>query len=313
MSAAQLEPQSPVPGDQLAPWLDTVASTYAGTKSYGIHRGMPSGIGVTVPVPTPEELDALYARHYDYGVHALIEREKRWRSGKLIDLALGPSRPPPIRSALDVGCMYGYLLDELRRRGVATVQGIELAHEPAAQARAHGIAVHEGTLEQFAAAAGDLAFDAVFAQHVLEHVRDPAAFIRAAFRLLVPGGKLVLAVPHLGSRAQRLFPRSWGWYQVPVHLFHFSQPALRRLAQDAGFLIDRVSARGGDSLFVLMTLRHALMSGPAAPQPLSGPARAAVRAASLLLRPYLYAGDDELVLVATKPGQLSQQQGLAGR
>lgn len=132
-------------------------------------------------------------------------------------------------------------------------------------------------------------------------MRDPAAFLRAAFRLLSPGGKLVLAVPHLGSRTRRVFSRSWGWYQVPVHLFHFSETALRALAQNAGFSVDQVSARGGDSLFVLMTLRHALIPRPVTPGPLSGAARVVVQAASRALRPYLYLGDDELVLVATKP------------
>ena len=251
--------------------------------------------------PGARSPEALYARHYDYDAHALIEREKRWRSRKLIDLAFGSANGVPIDRALDVGCMYGYLLDELRDRGVRTVQGIKLSHEPALQARARDPR-HEGTLEEFAAAApADLAFDAIFAQHVLEHVRDPAAFLRAAFWLLTPGGRLVLAVPRPRvANPPRLFP-ILGWYQVPVHLFHFSQPALRALAQDAGFSVDQLSARGGDSLFVLMTLRHALIAGPVTPGPLSSAARTVVQAASVLLRPYLYFGDDELVLVATKP------------
>ena len=81
MPAPELEPRSPIAGDQLAPWLLDVASTYAGGKSYAIHRDGPSGIGVTVPVPGPEELEALYARHYDYDAHALIERESGGAAG----------------------------------------------------------------------------------------------------------------------------------------------------------------------------------------------------------------------------------------
>lgn len=301
MNGATTSPSSPVPGDALAPWLRDVASTYAGGKSYQIYRGTPSGVGVTVPAPSAEELDAIYGAHYDYDAHTLIEAEKRWRSRKLVELAMR-EREAPIGSALDVGCMYGYLLDELGRRGCRTLHGIEIAPGPAAAAEARGFHVHRGGIEDYATARPQPTFDAVFAQHVLEHVRDPASFLRAAHQLLMPGGKLVVAVPHLGARTQRLFSTSWGWYQVPVHLFHFSREALRSLVQGAGFTIDRERRRGGDSLFVLMTLRHLVRpGGPGAARPLSRAAEGVIRAASWLLRPYLYLGDEELVIVASKP------------
>src|SRR6185312_12387618 len=101
MSSAPALPSSPVPGDTIAPWLQEVASTYAGDKHYEIYRGTPSGVGVTVPAPSPEELDAMYGAHYDYDAHTLIEAEKRWRSAKLIELVVARA---PIESALDVGC-----------------------------------------------------------------------------------------------------------------------------------------------------------------------------------------------------------------
>jgi SAM-dependent methyltransferase len=298
MSSAPALPSSPVPGDTIAPWLHEVASTYAGDKHYEIYRGTPSGVGVTVPAPSPEELDAMYGAHYDYDAHTLIEAEKRWRSAKLIELVVARA---PIESALDVGCMYGYLLDELGRRGCQRLQGIEISAGPAAATEARGIPVHRGGIEDYAVAHPEVAFDAIFAQHVLEHVRDPASFLRAAHRLLRPGGKLAVAVPHLGARTQRLFSTAWGWYQVPAHLFHFSSEALRALLGGAGFTIDREERRGGDSLFVLMTLSHLVRPpGPGARGPLSDAAKGVIRAASWLLRPYLYLGDEELVIVASK-------------
>jgi SAM-dependent methyltransferase len=302
-TAAPETPTSPVPGDRLEPWLARVASTYAAGKTYEIHRGVPSGVGVTVPVPTPAELDDIYGAHYDYGAHALIEREKRWRSGKLADLLTRrqtATKPTTIERVLDVGCMHGYLLEELRRRGARVLHGIEIAEGPAQTAEQRGFVVHRGPIETFT---GDgLGFDAIFAQHVLEHVRDPGSFLRHAFALLKPGGRLVVAVPHLGARSQRLFSASWGWYQVPVHLFHFSADALAALVQTAGFVVEERLTRGGDSLFVLMTLSHALRPrAPAGPVRVSAPEKAIIRAASLLLRPYLYLGDEELVVVASKP------------
>ncbi len=42
----------------------------------------------------------------------------------------------------------------------------------------------------------DGAFDEIFASHVIEHVRDPFAFMRECHRLLSVGGKLHLKMPH---------------------------------------------------------------------------------------------------------------------
>jgi SAM-dependent methyltransferase len=290
---------SPVPGDHIRPWLSGVSSAYAAGKSYQIYRGEPSGVGVTVPFPTEAEIGALYASDYDYDAHSLIEGEKRWRNRRLVELVV--ERGASIQSALDVGCMYGYLLEELRRRGARDVQGVEIAPGPAARAAVKGFAVHCGTIESFAALSPPAAFDILFAQHVLEHVPDPASFLHAAFRLLRPGGKLALAVPHLDSRSRRIFARAWGWYQVPAHLFHFSGPGLAALCQASGFTIERSHRRGGDSLFVLMTLHNAARRSDGRRGPLSPATKLAVRAASLLLRPYLHVGDEELVVIASKP------------
>ena len=295
-------PPAPVDGDALFPWLPQVASTYASGRQYGIYRSQPSQMGVTVPFPTAEELDALYASHYDYGAHSLIANEKRWRNRKLVDRAVTALDGTVPGRALDVGCMYGYLLDELRARQAGILHGIEIAEQPARVAAAKGYAIHQGTIEDYVHSRPDVTFDAVFAQHVLEHVRDPALFLRSAFTLLRPGGILVLAVPNLGSRTQRLFPRAWGWYQVPAHLFHFSDKALTALCQKAGFTVEAPETRGGDSLFLLMTLSNlARRAAAGQPAPLSPIEKLAVRAGSLLLRPYLYLGDEELVLVASKP------------
>src|SRR5688572_16898980 len=85
---------SPIPGDRPVPYLGHVSSNYASRRDYEIHRCQPSGLGVTVPFPTPEELDAMYASTYDYGAHTLIEGEKRWRARNIIALALRAETPP---------------------------------------------------------------------------------------------------------------------------------------------------------------------------------------------------------------------------
>ncbi len=247
-----------------------------------------------MPRPTPEELSRCYEATYGYSAHALIEAEKRRRSAAL--LAWSGVRTGKI---LDVGCMFGFLLDEARRARLESC-GIELSAGPAQVAAVRGHDIFTGTIEAFAAQHPDLRFSAIFAQHVLEHVPDPRAFLGAARQLLESGGVLVIAVPNFDARLRRLTPSSWGWYQVPVHLHHFTRHALRRLVCDAGLTPVAERTRGGDTLFLaLCTLQTLGVSvGGAAGDGGGAIARAALRAIGELTRPYYALGDDELAIIA---------------
>lgn len=97
---------------------------------------------------------------------------------------------------LDVGCGGGILAEPLARLGAA-VTGIEPAPESVAVARAHAaaagldIAYRAATAEQLRAEGAR--FDAVIASEVVEHVADPAAFVRTLAELARPGGLVLLS------------------------------------------------------------------------------------------------------------------------
>lgn len=270
------------------------ASTYAPRGSYRIATCASCGCGQTTPRPDMEELSAFYAREYKYDAHVLIAPEKRWRARRILDAAM----PPGAKRVLDVGCMYGYLLEEARARGARAAVGVELSAGPAKEARARGLDVFCGTIEAFADTKPE-PFDLVVAQHVLEHVSDLGSFLETARRLVAPGGRLCICVPNYDARARRVFREAWGWYQVPVHLHHFGLSSLERLLGDHGFTVDRHERRGGDSLFVLLTLLQSVGKAPSSEAVEPGlVGKALVRTASTVLRPYYFLGDDELLVVA---------------
>ena len=92
---------------------------------------------------------------------------------------------------LDVGCYDRSLIDAVADR-VAHAVGIDSVAEPS---EAGGVRIARGTFpEDVAAEPG--AFDCITALAVLEHVREPHAFAAACHRLLAPGGRVVLTVPH---------------------------------------------------------------------------------------------------------------------
>ncbi len=71
--------------------------------------------------------------------------------------------------------------------------------------------------------------------HSLEHVHHPLAILRAAYRLLIPGGKLIVATPNIESIPFRVFGRSWFGLDLPRHLTHFTPTTLGAMLQTAGF------------------------------------------------------------------------------
>lgn len=93
---------------------------------------------------------------------------------------------------LEVGCGSGSFLRAARAAGFEAT-GCELSGSLARRVEyATGVPVHCGDL----ASMPERAFDVACMHHVLEHVSDPVAFLRAAQERLKPGGLLHLAVPN---------------------------------------------------------------------------------------------------------------------
>lgn len=76
-------------------------------------------------------------------------------------------------------------------------------------------------------------FDCVTAIDVIEHVEDPASFLRHAGRMLKPGGRMFLSTPDSSSLAAFVFGKSWHYYHR-FHLSMLSPATLRRLAKPCG-------------------------------------------------------------------------------
>ncbi len=105
-------------------------------------------------------------------------------------------RPLTGKRALDVGCGAGLLCEPLARMG-AEVTGIDAAPELVAVAAAHADA--RGLAIDYRAVGVEAVeglFDLVTAMEVIEHVADPAAFMRSLVARVAPGGLLILSTPN---------------------------------------------------------------------------------------------------------------------
>lgn len=108
---------------------------------------------------------------------------------------------------LDIGCGGGLLSESLAGLG-ATMVGLDPAPNNIAVARRHaekgGLAIDYRCTTAEALAATPERFDAVLAMEVIEHVRDPAAFVAAAAALVRPGGLLIGATLNRTAKSYAL-------------------------------------------------------------------------------------------------------------
>lgn len=76
-------------------------------------------------------------------------------------------------------------------------------------------------------------------QFVLEHLKDPASFLKKAYGLLVPGGIIRICVPNDFSEGQLAFQEYYNeacrWIAFPDHINYFSFDSLNTLLLRTGF------------------------------------------------------------------------------
>lgn len=210
-------------------------------SEYVVRQCVNCGLGITTPFPPPNtqrqvntETYTLENRLYAYN-NRIKEFEARYQSQcqHIVEL-LPRSQSTILPKLLDIGCSLGHFLQVAKRSGFS-VQGVELSSESAAYARAHGLDVFCGTLED--AHYPDNSFDVITLWDVLEHVPDPAELLNQIHRLLKPDGILAIQSPNINSKMREICGSAWNWWLLPDHLYHFSSLSLEKLLQKSLYKI----------------------------------------------------------------------------
>lgn len=132
---------------------------------------------------------------------------------------------------LDVGCGAGNMIHHLGEYG--RVKGIEIDSRPVKMARQRGYDV-----DQFDATRPmpfpDCSFDAVTALDVIEHNQDDLAILADSYRVLKPGGHMIITVPAL----------MWLWSHnddINAHVRRYTATELKQKLAQTGFTVRRVT------------------------------------------------------------------------
>ncbi|MFC2109657.1 class I SAM-dependent methyltransferase [Bacteroidota bacterium] len=133
---------------------------------------------------------------------------------------------------LDIGCGTGDFL-KICSDNKWEVNGVEpnkKARELALSKCTNSVASFYETVEELKKEENIFqSFDVITMWHVLEHVPNLDETIFNLKKLLKPEGVLVVAVPNFKSYDAVYYKEFWAAYDVPRHLWHFSQTAIRRL------------------------------------------------------------------------------------
>jgi 2-polyprenyl-3-methyl-5-hydroxy-6-metoxy-1,4-benzoquinol methylase len=114
---------------------------------------------------------------------------------------------------LDIGCAYGYMLDEARTQGWSVV-GVEPF--PAAAQRARELDLRVVPETDAALSEHPEGFDVVAMCQVLSHVADPVAAVASAATALKPGGLLFIETWRRDTALARVAGRHWHVISPPT-------------------------------------------------------------------------------------------------
>jgi 2-polyprenyl-3-methyl-5-hydroxy-6-metoxy-1,4-benzoquinol methylase len=188
------------------------------------------GLVAIDPLPTRDEL----ARHHDASY--ADGRYADFAAAEAIRTAIAEHRLAAVRGLapagpwLDVGASTGSFVTVAAAAGL-DVEGLELSTVAVERARARGLRVRQGAIEDFVP---ERRYAVVTALDVVEHVPDPVDVVRRLGGWLAPGGVLALTLPSIASLAARVLGRHWYYYTAPDHLHYFTPETIRRLVARAG-------------------------------------------------------------------------------
>ncbi len=220
-------------------------------ESFKIENCSNCTLGITNPRPVQAEISKYYQSQnyisHTGGTSNLVDTlyrsarnyTQRWKK-KIIE-----KHQTTTGTILDFGCGTGEFLTYLKSQGWQTT-GIE----PTETARKKALQNLEENVYMNLTEVDAKQFDIITLWHVAEHLHDLNETMLRLKSNLKKGGTIFIAVPNYESADAKRYGSHWAAYDVPRHLWHFSQKAMNLLLEKSGFAIQEIVPMKLDALYI---------------------------------------------------------------
>jgi 2-polyprenyl-3-methyl-5-hydroxy-6-metoxy-1,4-benzoquinol methylase len=133
---------------------------------------------------------------------------------------------------LEIGCGYGFLLDEAKNYFSYRV-GTEFSPEAVTHARHYADEVFCGGLESLPDYLKE--FDCVITFSVIEHVYHPNEFIADIESKLVSNGRLIISTSNVGNFWRKILKSKWPLFIPPEHVCLYDNHTIIKLLKTNNF------------------------------------------------------------------------------
>jgi 2-polyprenyl-3-methyl-5-hydroxy-6-metoxy-1,4-benzoquinol methylase len=268
--------------------IKDLKSMYSDGKNYEIKQCTNCGLKFTYPVPNSNDLDTIYRNEYRYDLHRLFSSEKIFRATRLAKLLdLEENSLLKIR-ALELGAGNGELSNLLSCKYGFDVTAVDRN----INSKNFEFRVINSSIENFLIDHSEK-YDCILISHTLEHLYDFSSILMQVCKLLFPGGLIVIVVPNAVKRKSY-----WGYWAIPVHLFHFTENFFKRFAQENNLQVMKIRFKSIDTLGFLAGISSILgLKREFAPNKFS---LFLLKIFSLFFRNLYHFGNSDLIVIARK-------------
>lgn len=244
----------PVCGNtSLNPFLSCVDYTVS-QETFSLVKCLQCSLIITQPQPATPDLSRYY-RSENYTSHSI-------KSTSIIDAIYTLARSFTLRwklkiisesteikagKILDYGCGTGEFLHACQTNGWKTF-GVE----PSDLARSKAVKTSRSCIAPSIKELMESDFDSITLWHVLEHIPNLDETLQQIRSKLTSNGTLFIAVPNPQCFDALYYKNLWAGYDVPRHLWHFSQQNIRLLMAKNGFSVNAVIPMQLDAFYVSM-------------------------------------------------------------
>ena len=221
-------------------------------KEFTIVKCDNCGFLFTNPKPTDETLGDYYKgdqyiSHTNKGnspINWVYKLVRNYTLGKKLDLINKYQRHGKI---LDYGCGTGHFLNKCK-----TNNWESFGVEPDDDARNIATDQIGGTIANSLNQIQEHSFNVITLWHVLEHVTDLNQTMQSLVQKLSDDGTMIIAVPNPNSYDAQAYKEEWAAYDVPRHLYHFTQETIAKLAKKHNLKLVETRPMIFDSYYVSM-------------------------------------------------------------